>query len=180
MLTLVVRHQQLQCYYNINQDVIGKDCECGPSDTVSTDVLSGLGLETSLASEPYRYAQVIILFTVFFTLVALFCRTKWVIYDGIEYRKPCMLIVAVDDDDPMLGRLEESFVVSSEIYFKVSMQTIVHYSVHFHAYVVTSHSPKEYKLVKINDLFSPFPRTVSTLTSSGQYAVVLKHGLCTL
>ena len=88
-----------------------------------------------------------------------------------------------DDDDPMLGRLEEIFVVSSEIYFKVSMQTIVHYSVHFHAYVITSHSPKEYKLVKINDLFSPFPlhpRTVSTLTSSGQYAVVLKHGLCTL
>ena len=75
-----------------------------------------------------------------------------------------------DDDDPMLGHLEEIFVVSSEIYFKVSMQTIVHYS---DAYVFTSHSPKEYKLVKINDLFSPFPlhpRTVSTLTSSGQYA----------
>ena len=106
------------------------------------------------------------------------------IYDGIEYRKPCILIMAVDDDDdPMLGRLEEISVVPSEIYFKVSMQTIVHYSVHFHAYVITSHSPKEYKLVKINDLFSPFPlhpRTVSTLTSSGQYAVVLKHGLCTL
>ena len=62
-------------------------------------------------------------------------------------------------------------------------QEIIGYSVHFHAYVITSHSPKEYKLVKINDLFSPFPlhpRTVSTLTSSGQYAVVLKHGLCTL
>lgn len=54
--TLAVRHQQLQCYYNLNQEIIGKECECGPSDTVSTDVLSGLGLETSLASEPYRYA----------------------------------------------------------------------------------------------------------------------------
>ena len=39
-----------------------------------------------------------------------------------------MLIVAVDeDDDPTLGRLEEIFVVTSEIYFKVSMQTIVLY-----------------------------------------------------
>lgn len=55
--TLAVRHQQLQCYYNLNQEVIGKEWECGPSDTVSTDVLSGLGLEMSLASEPYRYAQ---------------------------------------------------------------------------------------------------------------------------
>ena len=54
--TLAVRHQQLQCYYNLNQEIIGKECECGPSDTISTDVLSGLGLEMSLGSEPYRYA----------------------------------------------------------------------------------------------------------------------------
>ena len=53
-----------------------------------------------------------------------------------------ILIMAVDDDDdPMLGCLEELFEVSSEIHFKVSMQTIVHYSVHFHAYVITSNSP---------------------------------------
>jgi hypothetical protein len=95
-----------------------------------------------------------------------------------------MLIVSVDDDgEPVLGRLDEIYVLSAEIYLKVAMQTIVHYSVHFHAYVVTSHSSKECKLVKINDLFSPFPlhpRTVNTLTSSGQYAVVLKYGLCTL
>ena len=70
--TLAVRHQQLQCYYNLNQEVIGKEWECGPSDTVSTDVLSGLSFEMSLASEPYRYVQLIMLFTVFFTLVALF------------------------------------------------------------------------------------------------------------
>lgn len=102
--------------------------------------------------------------------------------DGIEYRKPCILITAVDDD-PVFACLEEIYVVSADIYLKVTMQTIVHYSVYFHAYVISSKSPKEYKLIKICDLFSPFPlhpKTVSTLTSSGQYAVVLKHGLCTL
>ena len=52
--TVAVRHQQLQCYYNLNQEVIGKEWECGPSDTVSTDVLSGLGLEMSLVSEPLQ------------------------------------------------------------------------------------------------------------------------------
>ena len=108
---------------------------------------------------------------------------KWVICDGIEYRKPCILITAVDDDDdPVFARLEEIYVVSAEIYLKVTMQTTVRYSVHFHVYIITSKSLKEYKLIKISDLFSPFPlypRTVSTLTS-GQYAVLLKHGLCTL
>ena len=53
--TLAVRHQQLQCYYNLNQGVISKEWESGQCDTVSTDVLSGLGLEVSLASEPFRY-----------------------------------------------------------------------------------------------------------------------------
>ena len=105
--------------------------------------------------------------------------------DGLEYRKPCVLMVSVEDDDPVFARLEEIFVVSAEIYFKVHMvmQTIVRYSVHFHAYVITSKSPREYRLIKINHLFNPFPlhpRTVRTLTSPGQYAVILKHGLCTL
>ena len=111
------------------------------------------------------------------------CSTKWVKSDGLEYRKPCVLMVSVEDDDPVFARLEEIFVVSAEIYFKVAMQTTVRYSVHFHAYVITSKSPREYRLIKINDLFNPFPlhpRTVHTLTSPGQYAVILKHGLCTL
>ena len=53
--SLAVCYQPLQCYYNLNQEVISKEWESGPSDTVSTDVLSGLGLEVSLASQLYRY-----------------------------------------------------------------------------------------------------------------------------
>ena len=93
------------------------------------------------------------------------CSTKWVRSDGLEYRKPCVLMVSVEDDDPVLIHLE-IFVVSAEIYFKVAMQTTVRYSVHFHAYVITSKSPREYRFIKINDLFNPFPlhpRTVCTL-----------------
>ena len=37
--------------------------------------------------------------------------------DGLEYRKPCVLMVSVEDDDPVFARLEEIFVVSAEIYF---------------------------------------------------------------
>ena len=51
--SLAVRHQQLQCYYNLNQDIISKEWESGPSDTVSTDLLSQLGLEVSFANNPY-------------------------------------------------------------------------------------------------------------------------------
>ena len=106
------------------------------------------------------------------------CSIKWVTCDGIEYRKPCVLIVAAGDDDPVFGRLEEIYVVAAENYLKVAMQCIVRCCAHFHAYVITSKSPKEYQLVKISDIFSRYPlypRSVSTLSSCGRYAVVLKH-----
>ena len=81
---------------------------------------------------------------------------KWVKAEGLEYRKPCVLVVGVEDDDPVFARLEEIYVITSDVYFKVVMQSIVRYAAHFHAYVITPTSPKQYKLIKISDLFSPF------------------------
>ena len=52
--TLAMRHQQLQCYYNLNNEVISKELEVGPSDSISTDVLQNLGVEVSVADMPYR------------------------------------------------------------------------------------------------------------------------------
>ena len=52
--TLSMRHQQFQCYYNLNAEVIARELETGPSDTVSTDILSELGLAVSVANQPYR------------------------------------------------------------------------------------------------------------------------------
>ena len=72
------------------------------------------------------------------------CSIKWVTCDGIEYHKPCVPIVAVEDDDPVFGRLEKIHVVSAEIYLNVAMQCIVRYCAHIHAYVITSKSSKEY------------------------------------
>ena len=57
------------------------------------------------------------------TIIIRFCITlpiiyyyyysvKWVQIDGIEYRKPCILITSVkDDDDPVFGLLENIYVV---------------------------------------------------------------------
>lgn len=47
-VTLAKRHQQLQCYYNLNKDVIEKELEAGAGDTVSTDILLELGLDVSI------------------------------------------------------------------------------------------------------------------------------------
>lgn len=47
-----MRHQQLQCYYNLNSEVISKELEYGFLDTVSTEVLYQLGLNVTVADNP--------------------------------------------------------------------------------------------------------------------------------
>ena len=90
----------------------------------------------------------------------------------------------MEEDDPVFARLGEIYIISStDIFFKVVIQTVVCYSAHFHAFVSTSSLPKLYKLFRFTDLLYPFPlhpRTVNSLTSRGQYAIVPKHALCAL
>lgn len=106
---------------------------------------------------------------------------EWVEYGGVKYKSPCVLIVGISEDEPVFACLEEIFLVSSDVYLKVCMLSIVQYSVHYHAYVVSSPSPKLFKLIRIDHLYSPFPlhpRVVHGLTHPGQHAVILKHSIC--
>ena len=52
-----MRHQQLQCYYNLNKEVIGHELEVGPGDTVSADILQNLGIFLLNTEIPYRYVS---------------------------------------------------------------------------------------------------------------------------
>ena len=53
--SLAMRHQQLQCYYNLNKEIIGHELEVGPGDTVSADILRNLGMSLLSTEIPYRY-----------------------------------------------------------------------------------------------------------------------------
>lgn len=114
-----------------------------------------------------------------------YCSTRWVKVEGVEYRQRCVVIMGMDDDDddPIFGCVEAVYVIASQVYLHVSAQTIVKYSSHFHAYVITPTSPVQQKLIEPDQLVSPFPlqmRSVSGLTTHGNMAVVLKHGICVL
>ena len=50
--TLAMRHQQLQCYYNLNTEAISSQMDYGFVDTVSTEVLHRLGLDVTIAHTP--------------------------------------------------------------------------------------------------------------------------------
>ena len=90
--------------------------------------------------------------------------------EGHKYRKPCVLLADMDDDDyPIFVQFEEIFSISSNMYFKVIPQTTVQYSTHYHAYIITPTLPITYKMMQLHDFFDP-----------GQKAIVLKHAICTL
>ena len=100
----------------------------------------------------------------------------------MEYRRPCAVIIGMDEEDPVFGCIEAIYVVASQVHLQVSVQTIVKYSPHFHAFVISTPSPIQQKLVTPEQL-SPFPlhvRFVSGLTTHGHMAVVLKHSICIL
>ena len=112
-----------------------------------------------------------------------YCSTRWVKVDGVEYRRPSVVIIGVDDDDPIFGCVEAIYIIASQVYLHVSVQTIVKYSSHFHAFVIAPTSPTQQKLVEPEQLVSPFPlqmRSVSGLTTHGNMAVMLKHSICVL
>lgn len=69
------------------------------------------------------------------TAIYSFYSAKWVQVDGIEYRKPCVLVDSIEDDsDPVFASLENIYVALSEVYLEVSVQLTIDYSTHFHAH----------------------------------------------
>ena len=111
----------------------------------------------------------------------LLYSAKWVIVNGIEYRHHCVLIVDLDEDDPVFAFLEDIYILSSEVFFKTSL--LVKKEPHYHAYICNHFTPTQYRLIKHSDLIDPFPlhaRTIDSITHHGQYAVVLKHAICVL
>ena len=54
--SLAMRHQQLQCYYNLNKEVISHELEVGPGGTVSADILRNLGM-SMLSTDTLQVGQ---------------------------------------------------------------------------------------------------------------------------
>ena len=74
---------------------------------------------------------------------------------GILYKRPCVLLLGVDDDYPLFGRLREIFILnSSRVFFYVDvMQTSLFLS-HYHAYHITDCTLD--RVISLTNLYSPF------------------------
>ena len=69
--SLTMHHQQLQCYYNLNMEVVGHELEVGPGDTVSADILQNFGMSLLSTEIPCRYISSVVPLIVFIALLML-------------------------------------------------------------------------------------------------------------
>ena len=95
---------------------------------------------------------------------------------GITYKKPCALIIGVDDDYPQLGILQGIYVAdNNRVVFRVRLCATELFNSHYHAFKISNTS--SYKLVQVQELYNPHPVHIRTISSSTtvQQVVVMKY-----
>ena len=93
---------------------------------------------------------------------------------------PCTLLLAVEDDYPVFGELQDIFVTrTSEVVFRVRLCQTTYFNHHHHAYIVNP--TNSYRNVPISELYHPFTHCIKQLTNRNNYrerVIVLKYHIC--
>ena len=113
---------------------------------------------------------------------SLLCRAKWIKVHGTMYKRPCALVVGIQDDGvfPQFGQLQEILVINGDVYFHVQLYSTVKYSEHYHAHAIVTKI--EYLTIGHTQLLSHIPlyiRSVTGFTGPGEKALILKHHIST-
>ena len=101
--------------------------------------------------------------------------------DGILYQKPCAVLLRVENDQPVFGRLEEIFIVNNRILLHVSLLHTCTFDNHLQAYIINTLLNSEMTLP--TQLYSPFPMHIHRVTSfEGRdvSVIVCKHHICSI
>ena len=106
-------------------------------------------------------------------------RTNWIKHHGHQYKKDTGVIVDVQHDLPIVGQIQEIYLVdgySIAFHLKVYSTT---YEPHYRAYLLK----KDYteKILQLSSLFVETPVHIRRAQSVGTHAfIILPFALCTL
>ena len=99
--------------------------------------------------------------------------------EGISYRKACALLIGVENNYPLFGRLEDIFVVNSRVLFYVTMLETEYFNDHLHAYVITDTSNRS--IVLSTQIQSHIPMHIHRVHSRENEVltvIVCKYHVC--
>ena len=117
----------------------------------------------------YKYS---ILLSVFYNCNYMFHRAKWVEICRSTYKKPC-IVLEIEDDFPVFGRLITIYVLDKKIIFSVQVLHTHSFDPHFHSYRVNNTTNT--RCVSYDELLSYMPLHERVI--SGHVLVSLKYQL---
>ena len=96
-------------------------------------------------------------------------RANWVKIDNITYRKPSALLIGVENDYPLFGKLEQIFVVNNRVLFYITQLETLYFSDHPQAYVI-AYTPSN-DIVLSTQLQSHIPMHIHRIPSQVNDAI---------
>ena len=63
-------------------------------------------------------------------------RSKWVKVCGTTYKKPCVVVVGIDEEFPLFGKITSVYIIDEIIVFSVLLLYTCTYNPHYHAFEV--------------------------------------------
>lgn len=106
-------------------------------------------------------------------------RTRWVKFDGNLYKPDTGVIIAVEDDLPVVGKIQTYIIIDSKkILFSIK-QFYTFYEPHYHAYTFRNDTDIITKFVSYEQLFLQSPVHIRKSQTLHNF-IILPHVLCTL
>lgn len=93
-------------------------------------------------------------------------RTSWVKKDNILYKPSCVVILGVEDEYPLFGKVQDIYIVdSSRVYFCVRLLSTLEFNSHRHVYLVKLTTSTS--IVCISSLCNVFPLSLRKISING-------------
>ena len=88
-------------------------------------------------------------------------RHSWVEVDGTLYKKPCTLVVRMEDGVPIFGKLQEIYEVDSKYFYHLKVYDTQDFNHHFHSFIIRQSSTTI--IIDRKELYSFLPHQVRAI-----------------
>ena len=106
---------------------------------------------------------------------AIIYRAKWIEVCGTMYKSMCALVIGIDDEFPVFGKVSSVYVLDGEVIFAVHKLYTCSFNTHFHAFEVQNTTDKVF--IRYEKLQSHVPLHLKFIPNQNNMMVVLKHRL---
>ena len=104
-------------------------------------------------------------------------RTDWIKKDGEWYKLKAGVIIDVVNDSPIIGQIEDIYVVNGSIIIFGVCQFLTIYEQHYRAYILQDGGDSV--IIPLTKLFTHSPLHIHRSQTLHKF-VILPHALCTL